>query len=37
VPRIFEKVYNTAKNQAHAGGRGALFERYASGARGARS
>ncbi|MFL6238029.1 MAG: AMP-dependent synthetase/ligase [Actinomycetes bacterium] len=27
VPRIFEKVYNTAKNQAHAGGRGKLFDR----------
>jgi long-chain acyl-CoA synthetase len=27
VPRIFEKVYNTAKNQAHASGRGSLFDR----------
>jgi long-chain acyl-CoA synthetase len=27
VPRIFEKVYNTAKNQAHSSGRGKLFDR----------
>jgi long-chain acyl-CoA synthetase len=27
VPRIFEKVYNTAKNQAHSSGRGRLFDR----------
>jgi long-chain acyl-CoA synthetase len=30
VPRIFEKVYNTAKNQAHASGRGKLFDRAES-------
>ncbi|MEN3309639.1 MAG: long-chain acyl-CoA synthetase [Micromonosporaceae bacterium] len=27
VPRVFEKVYNTAKQRAHADGRGAIFDR----------
>jgi long-chain acyl-CoA synthetase len=27
VPRVFEKVYNTAKHQAHADGKGAIFDR----------
>ena len=27
VPRIFEKVYNTARQRAHADGRGAIFDR----------
>jgi long-chain acyl-CoA synthetase len=27
VPRVFEKVYNTAKQTAHAGGKGAIFDR----------
>jgi long-chain acyl-CoA synthetase len=27
VPRVFEKVYNTAKQKAHADGKGALFDR----------
>ncbi|MDP9116205.1 MAG: AMP-dependent synthetase/ligase [Actinomycetota bacterium] len=27
VPRVFEKVYNTAKQQAHAGGKGWIFDR----------
>jgi long-chain acyl-CoA synthetase len=27
VPRVFEKIYNTAQQQAHAQGRGAVFER----------
>jgi long-chain acyl-CoA synthetase len=27
VPRVFEKVYNTAKNQAHSSGKGAIFDR----------
>jgi len=27
VPRVFEKVYNTAKQQAHAGGKGKVFDR----------
>jgi long-chain acyl-CoA synthetase len=27
VPRVFEKVYNTAKQTAHAGGRGGIFDR----------
>ncbi|HEV7209561.1 MAG TPA: AMP-binding protein [Mycobacteriales bacterium] len=27
VPRIFEKVYNTAKQRAHADGKGAIFDR----------
>jgi long-chain acyl-CoA synthetase len=27
VPRVFEKVYNTAKQKAHAGGKGAIFDR----------
>jgi long-chain acyl-CoA synthetase len=27
VPRVFEKVYNTAKQRAHAGGKGAIFDR----------
>jgi long-chain acyl-CoA synthetase len=27
VPRIFEKVYTTAKNNAHSSGKGALFDR----------
>ena len=27
VPRVFEKVYNTAKHQAHAGGKSWVFER----------
>src|SRR5438270_13673986 len=34
VPRVFEKVYNTAKQRAHADGKGAIFdlaERVASG------
>jgi long-chain acyl-CoA synthetase len=30
VPRVFEKVYNTAKNQAHSSGKGALFDRAES-------
>src|SRR3954452_11776480 len=27
VPRVFEKVYNTAKQRAHADGKGAVFDR----------
>jgi len=27
VPRVFEKVYNTAKQRAHSSGRGAIFDR----------
>jgi long-chain acyl-CoA synthetase len=27
VPRVFEKVYNTAKQKAHASGKGAVFDR----------
>jgi len=27
VPRVFEKVYNTAKQQAHAAGKGKIFDR----------
>jgi len=27
VPRVFEKVYNTAKQKAHAEGKGAIFDR----------
>jgi long-chain acyl-CoA synthetase len=27
VPRVFEKVYNTAKHRAHADGKGAIFDR----------
>src|SRR6185437_5017579 len=27
VPRVFEKVYNTAKQTAHADGKGAVFDR----------
>ncbi len=27
VPRVFEKVYNGAKQRAHAGGKGAIFDR----------
>jgi long-chain acyl-CoA synthetase len=27
VPRVFEKVYNTARQRAHADGRGAIFDR----------
>jgi long-chain acyl-CoA synthetase len=27
VPRVFEKVFNTAKQTAHAGGKGAIFDR----------
>jgi long-chain acyl-CoA synthetase len=27
VPRVFEKVYNTAKQTAYAGGKGAIFDR----------
>jgi long-chain acyl-CoA synthetase len=30
VPRIFEKVYNTASHTAHREGKGAIFERSAS-------
>jgi long-chain acyl-CoA synthetase len=30
VPRIFEKVYNTASHTAHQAGKGAIFERAAS-------
>jgi long-chain acyl-CoA synthetase len=30
VPRVFEKVYNTAKQRAHADGRGAIFDRAES-------
>jgi len=30
VPRVFEKVYNTAKQKAHADGRGPLFDRAES-------
>ncbi len=26
VPRVFEKVYNTAKQKAHSGGRGKIFD-----------
>lgn len=26
VPRVFEKVYNTAKQKAHAGGKGKIFD-----------
>jgi long-chain acyl-CoA synthetase len=32
VPRVFEKVYNTAKQQAHADGKGAIFDRADRGA-----
>jgi long-chain acyl-CoA synthetase len=27
VPRVFEKVYNTAKQKAHGGGKGRIFDR----------
>jgi long-chain acyl-CoA synthetase len=27
VPRVFEKIYNTARQRAHADGRGAIFDR----------
>jgi long-chain acyl-CoA synthetase len=27
VPRVFEKIYNTAKQRAHADGKGAIFDR----------
>jgi long-chain acyl-CoA synthetase len=27
VPRVFEKIYNGAKQKAHAGGKGAIFDR----------
>jgi long-chain acyl-CoA synthetase len=27
VPRVFEKVYNSARQQAHASGKGAIFDR----------
>jgi long-chain acyl-CoA synthetase len=27
VPRVFEKVYNGARHKAHAGGKGAIFDR----------
>ncbi|MEO9139356.1 MAG: AMP-dependent synthetase/ligase [Jatrophihabitans sp.] len=30
VPRVFEKVYNTAKHKAHADGKGKLFDRAES-------
>jgi long-chain acyl-CoA synthetase len=30
VPRIFEKVYTTAKNKAHSSGKGAIFDRAES-------
>jgi long-chain acyl-CoA synthetase len=30
VPRVFEKVYNTAKQKAHADGKGAIFDRAES-------
>jgi long-chain acyl-CoA synthetase len=30
VPRVFEKVYNTAKQRAHADGKGAIFDRAES-------
>ncbi|AZG43926.1 AMP-dependent synthetase/ligase [Gordonia insulae] len=29
VPRVFEKVYNSAKQKAHDGGKGAIFDRAA--------
>jgi long-chain acyl-CoA synthetase len=29
VPRVFEKVYNSASQKAHAGGRGPIFDRAA--------
>jgi long-chain acyl-CoA synthetase len=29
VPRVFEKVYNTAQQRAHADGKGAIFDRAA--------
>jgi long-chain acyl-CoA synthetase len=29
VPRVFEKVYNSAKQRAHADGKGAIFDRAA--------
>ncbi|MCY7366053.1 MAG: AMP-dependent synthetase/ligase [Frankiaceae bacterium] len=30
VPRVFEKVYNTAKQKAHSDGKGAIFDRAES-------
>jgi long-chain acyl-CoA synthetase len=30
VPRVFEKVYNTARQKAHADGKGAIFDRAES-------
>ena len=30
VPRVFEKVYNTAKQKAHADGKGKIFDRAES-------
>lgn len=30
VPRVFEKVYNSASQKAHAGGRGMIFDRAAA-------
>jgi len=30
VPRVFEKVYNSAKQRAHAGGKGKIFDRAES-------
>ena len=27
VPRVFEKIYNSSKSKAHAGGKGAIFDR----------
>jgi len=27
VPRVFEKIYNAARQKAHAGGKGAIFDR----------
>jgi long-chain acyl-CoA synthetase len=31
VPRVFEKVYNTARQRAHADGKGAIFDRARTG------
>ncbi|MFN2517835.1 MAG: long-chain fatty acid--CoA ligase, partial [Jatrophihabitantaceae bacterium] len=30
VPRVFEKIYNSAKQRAHAGGKGKIFDRAES-------
>ena len=30
VPRVFEKVYNSAKQKAHDGGKGSIFDKAAA-------